>query len=62
MIAYAMVLIPMMLVLMQGDTGSSLVFLVFILVFYREGMSGNMLLLGLAAVTLLVLPLYFSKW
>ena len=62
MIAYAMVLFPMMLVLMQGDTGSSLVFLVFILVFYREGMSGNILLLGLAAVTLFLLTLYFSKW
>ena len=62
MIAYAMVLFPMMLVLMQGDTGSSLVFLVFILVFYREGMSGNILLIGLAAVTLFLLTLYFSKW
>ena len=62
MIAYAMVLFPMMLVLMQGDTGSSLVFLVFILVFYREGMSGNILLIGLAAVVLFLLTLYFSKW
>ena len=62
MIAYAMVLFPMMLVLMQGDTGSSLVFLVFILVFYREGMSGNILLIGLAAVSLFLLTLYFSKW
>ena len=62
MIAYAMVLFPMMLVLMQGDTGSSLVFLVFILVFYREGMSGNILLIGLVAVFLFLLTLYFSKW
>ena len=62
MIAYAMVLFPMMLVLMQGDTGSSLVFLVFILVFYREGMSGNILLIGLAAVVLFLLTIYFSKW
>lgn len=62
MIAYAMVLFPMMLVLMQGDTGSSLVFLVFILVFYREGMSGNILLIGLAAVVLFLVTLYFSKW
>ena len=62
MIAYAMVLFPMMLVLMQGDTGSSLVFLVFILVFYREGMAGNILLIGLAAVVLFLLTIYFSKW
>ena len=62
MIAYAMVLFPMMLVLLQGDAGSALVFLVFILVFYREGMSGNILLIGLGAVLLFLLTLYFSKW
>ena len=62
MIAYAMVLFPMMLVLCQGDAGSALVFLVFILVFYREGMSGNILLIGFAAVVLFLLTLYFSKW
>lgn len=62
MIAYGMVLLPMMLILMQGDAGSSLVFLVFILVFYREGMSGNILLIGLATIVLFLLTLYFSKW
>ena len=62
MIAYAMVLFPMMLVLLQGDAGSALVFLVFILVFYREGMSGSILLIGLGAVVLFLLTLYFSKW
>lgn len=62
MIAYAMVLFPMMLVLCQGDAGSALVFLVFILVFYREGMSGNILLIGLGAVMLFLVTLYFSKW
>lgn len=62
MIAYVLVLFPMMLVLLQGDAGSALVFLVFILVFYREGMSGNILLIGLAAVVLFLLTLYFSKW
>ena len=62
MIAYGLVLFPMMLVLCQGDAGSALVFLVFILVFYREGMSGNILLIGLAAVVLFLLTLYFSKW
>ena len=60
--AYAMVLLPMMLVLLQGDAGSALVFLVFILVFYREGMSGNILLIGLVTVALFLLTLYFSKW
>ena len=62
MVAYAMVLFPMMLVLLQGDAGSALVFLVFILVFYREGMSGNILLIGLFAVVLFLLTLWLSKW
>ncbi len=62
MIAYALVLFPMMLVLCQGDAGSALVFLVFILVFYREGMSGKILLIGFCAVVLFLLTLYFLKW
>lgn len=62
MTAYAMVIFPMMLILCQGDAGSALVFLSFILVFYREGMSGKILLTGLAAVVLFLLTLYFSKW
>lgn len=62
MTAYAMVIFPMMLILCQGDAGSALVFLSFILVFYREGMSGKILLIGLAAVVLFLLTLYFSKW
>lgn len=62
MIAYAMVLLPIMLILAQGDAGSALVFLVFILVFYREGMSGKILIIGFTAVALFLLTLYFSKW
>lgn len=62
MIAYGMVLLPMMLILLQGDAGSALVFLAFILVFYREGMSGKILLIGLVSVVLFLLTIYFSKW
>lgn len=62
MIAYGLVLFPMLLVLCQGDAGSALVFSSFILVFYREGMSGKVLVLGFAAVVLFLLTLYFSKW
>lgn len=62
MVAYALVLFPMMLVLLQGDAGSALVFLVFILVFYREGMSGKILLIGLITIVLFLVTLYFSKW
>jgi rod shape determining protein RodA len=56
----AIILLPALLILMQYDTGSALVFSAFILVFYREGMSGVPLLLGLAAVVLFLLTLYFE--
>jgi rod shape determining protein RodA len=54
------IILPALLILMQYDTGSALVFSAFILVFYREGMSGVPLLLGLAAVVLFLLTLYFE--
>ena len=40
LIVYAIVLVPMALVLLQNDTGSALVFASFIFVLYREGMPG----------------------
>lgn len=62
LLAYGIVLLPVLLILKQGDAGSSLVFLSFILVFYREGMSGKVLLFGAFAVILFLLTLFFSKW
>ncbi|MDO8896668.1 MAG: rod shape-determining protein RodA [Bacteroidales bacterium] len=56
----AIIILPALLILLQYDTGSALVFSAFILVFYREGMSGVPLLLGLAAVVLFLLTLYFE--
>jgi rod shape determining protein RodA len=43
-ITLALFLVPMMLILIQNDTGSALVFLSFFLVLYREGLSGWILL------------------
>lgn len=54
----AIIFLPALLILMQYDTGSALVFSAFILVFYREGMSGVPLILGFAAVVLFLLTLY----
>lgn len=54
-------LIPPVLILLQNDTGSALVYGVFLLVFYREGMSAYILLfVGLSAfvaILALLLPL-----
>lgn len=53
--------IPAVIILLQNDTGSALVFGAFILVLYREGLSGNILLLGLICGALFVLALLLTK-
>jgi len=56
-----LVLFPALLILLQRDTGSALVFLAFLLVFYRFGMSGYVLL-GLAALPVMgILALLIPK-
>jgi len=59
---YAIILIPAVLVLLQNDTGSALVFASFIFVLYREGFpgAGAVMLLAVAAVTIFVLTLLWS--
>ncbi|HPJ61318.1 rod shape-determining protein RodA [Lentimicrobium sp.] len=57
--------IPGLLILLQNDTGSALVYSSFILVLYRMGMSGNLLLAGALVVlvalsTLMVGHIYVS--
>jgi len=47
--AGAIVLFPMLLILLQNDTGSALVYSVFIIVFYREGLTGYILTFGVIA-------------
>ena len=54
--------IPLALVLLQNDTGSALVFISFVFLLYREGLSGNFLLLGFFAIILFVLALLVSKY
>ncbi|MCK5170197.1 MAG: rod shape-determining protein RodA, partial [Bacteroidales bacterium] len=57
----AIILIPSLLILLQNDTGSALVYFVFILVLYREGISESILLLGIFVVILFVLALVLEK-
>ncbi len=54
--------IPIILILLQKDTGSALVFLSLILVLYREGLSGNILIVGSAAIVLFVLALLINQF
>ncbi|WP_439182225.1 rod shape-determining protein RodA [Carboxylicivirga taeanensis] len=55
--ASVIVLVPMLLILLQNDTGSSLVYSVFIIVFYREGLTGYILIFGLIAGVVAILTL-----
>lgn len=49
--------IPSVLVLLQGDAGSTLIFMAFVFVLYREGLSGNILLIGIYSAFLFILAL-----
>jgi rod shape determining protein RodA len=53
-------IIPMGLIFIEPDPGSSLVFLSFIFVMYREGLSGNILLGGLFAAIFAVIAVYIK--
>ena len=62
LISYGIVFVPMLLILAQGDAGSASVFIIFLLVLYREGMGGTILIIGLVAATLFILSLCVSTW
>lgn len=59
-IAGTFITIPALFILLQNDTGSALVYGAFILVLYREGLSGNILMTGLAIVTVFIITLLFD--
>jgi rod shape determining protein RodA len=53
---------PMALIVLQGDAGSALVYSVFLLVLYREGLSGIVLFLAFLAALLFVFTLIWPKF
>lgn len=61
LIVAGMIALPSMLILLQPDTGTVLVYSAFVLVLYREGLSGNILLFGTIAAALSVLALLFKE-
>lgn len=60
--AFAILLIPAALILLQHDTGSALVFAGFVFPLFREGLSGIILLLGVLAIALFVVSLLVSPF
>lgn len=59
--AAAMILLPMVLIIMQKETGSALVYFAFFLMLYREGMPGSFLFTAVAAVAYFVLSIQYSE-
>lgn len=62
-ISIAIILAPMVIILLQNETGSTLVFFSFVFVLYREGLPGWILFAGfmlaiLGVLALLIKPLY----
>ena len=63
MVLFAIIGIPMALILVQKDTGTALVFTAFVLVFFREGMSPFLIIVGICAATIFVLTLLIpNQW
>ena len=59
-IAASLVVIPALLIMIQPDPGTMLVFIGFVFVLYREGLSGNVLLIGLFGVLIAVIGVFFK--
>lgn len=60
-VPFALIGVPALIIMvLQKETGSALVFASFLLVFYRQGMSGYVLWMGLAAVALFILSIRFG--
>lgn len=58
--AAAIIVIPALLILLQNDAGSTLVYAAFFFVFYREGLQQAYLIIAISLITLGVLSLKFG--
>ena len=60
--ALLIIFLPVMLILPQPDPGSALIYSVFILVLYREGLPAWYVWTGFIAILLFILSLVFEPW
>ena len=60
-ITACIIAIPPLLIIVQGDTGTALVFGAFVIVLYREGLNPTIIVIGLLAIALFVLTLIFDQ-
>ena len=59
--ACVVVMLPMLFIVAQKETGSALVYLSFFLMFYREGMPGSILFTGVALVVYFVVRIRYGE-
>jgi len=59
-VVVSMIVLPMLLIVCQRETGSALVYLAFFLMLYREGMTGSLLFTGFMAVVYFVVGIRYS--
>ena len=60
-ILFVMIGVPMLLILLQKDTGTALVFTVFTVVYFREGMSPMLIIMGVIAAIIFILTLLVNQ-
>lgn len=52
---------PAILIVLQGDAGTALIFSAFVIVLYREGLNPAILVIGILSVALFILTLVFNQ-
>lgn len=56
-----LIILPVIIVIMQSETGTALVYLSLIFVLYREGLPGGFLFMGVAFIVYFVITIMFSE-
>lgn len=62
LLALFIILLPIVFILLQNDTGSALVYSAFIIVLYRKGLPSHYIIMGLAAIFLSIMALLFDQY
>jgi rod shape determining protein RodA len=62
LIAFGLITIPIILILLQPDAGSAIVFTSFLILFYRLGLSENFYIVFLTLTTLFIIALIYDPY
>lgn len=60
--AISIILLPIVLILLQGDVGSMLVFSSLVFLLHREGLESSFLIIGFGAIFFSVMALMYDPW